>query len=175
MNGDQETPVSRRRPGGRWMVWAVLAVLVGVYLYANRTVPAAFEWEANYEAGLRKAGEQGKFVLLAFQTAGCPACQWMDREVFSKSEVARALEGWVAVRVDGNREPRLALEYRVEAFPTFFVLSPAGQVVAGFMGTRPADQFIQFLEKARAKDLKGGPTAARGLAAPLGTASIPLS
>jgi thioredoxin-related protein len=154
MNENQQGPVRPpgRRPGGRWMVWVALALLAGVYIYANRTVPAAFEWEASYEAGVRRAGEQGQFVLLEFQTAGCPACQWMDREVFAQPEVARALEGWVPVRVDGNRHPHLAMRYGVEAFPTFFALSPEGKVVTGFTGTRPADQFIRFLENARAAE-----------------------
>lgn len=142
----------RRPPAARWMIWVVLALLAAVYIYANRPVPAAFEWERDYQAGLRKAGEQGKFILLEFQTAGCPACEWMDREVFARPDVARALEGWVPVRIDGNREPRLAVEYGVEGFPTFRALSPDGKLVGRLAGARPAEEFIRFLETARVAD-----------------------
>jgi len=126
-----------------------LALLAAAYIYANRPVPAAFTWERNYEAGLRQAGQRQRFVLLEFQTAGCPACDWMDREVFSQPRVARALEGWVPIRVDGNQNPRLAVQYGVEAFPSFRILSPDGKLVTGFAGARPVDEFIRLIELAR--------------------------
>jgi thioredoxin-like negative regulator of GroEL len=95
-------------------------------------------------------------ILLEFQTEGCPACVYMDREVFSRPEVAEALADWVPVRVDGNVERALSAQYGIEAFPTFLALAADGQVLAGFVGAREFTEFIDFLQLARERAAPGG-------------------
>lgn len=154
LQAGEPSPEHSRPRNRRWGMWALFALLAGFYIYANRPVPAAFAWEHDYEAGRRKAAEQGLPVLLEFQAPGCGACAWMDREVFSRPEVARALEGWVPIRVDGNQNPRLMVKYGAEAYPTFRMLSPDGQVLGGFVGAVPAEDFIRALERSHPGDAR---------------------
>lgn len=145
-----DDPPPARSPGSsRWMLWLLLVAVVSVYLWINRPVPlAAFAWETDLDAGLSKARAEGMPVLLEFQTAGCSACHWMDRNVFPRPTVAEALSGWVPIRIDGNAEPELSFRYGIEAFPTFLVLKPDGTVVKGKVGAMSEEEFVTFLQSA---------------------------
>lgn len=128
--------------------WLALVLMVGFLLYSSRTVPAAFTWKTDFDAALAEAGQSGRPVLLAFYMPACGACRWMDREVFAKQDVARAVRDWVPVHIDGTAETRLANQYGIEAFPTFVLLSSSGQVIETRMGPLTAEEFIAFLESA---------------------------
>lgn len=150
----RERPDIARKP--RWVLWMGLAGVALLYLYANRPVPASFTWRSDLGTARDEARATGRMILLEFQTEGCPACVYMDREVFSRPEVAEALADWVPVRVDGNVEQALSAQYGIEAFPTFLALAADGQVLAGFVGAREFTEFIDFLQLARERAAPGG-------------------
>jgi protein disulfide-isomerase len=106
-------------------------------------VAGAVQWETDYEAGLEKAKQENRFVMINF--SGSDWCGWcirLDREVFSKRDFETyADERLVCVLVDSPRKRELpndlrsqneALnrEYGVRGFPTVILLNPDGRVVA---------------------------------------------
>lgn len=149
---DESRPSSETAPGwqrsGRWAVWVGMILVGGLYLYSSRPVPAAFAWETDLAVGLRRAEETGRPILLEFHTRGCAACEWMDREVFSRSDVAAALADWIPIRVDGNHDRKAAAHYDIEAFPTFLTLGPDGTVITRRVGALPPQEFISLLQRA---------------------------
>jgi len=138
-------------PRGRLRRFWLLAVgvMVCMYLYSNRSVPASFTWGHDLDAGLAQAGVKNHLVLAQFGADWCGACKLMDRQVFSRQEVAHALADWVPVHIDVDAHPRLAEKYEVEALPTSIVLSPEGGQISRLEGSMSSEQFLQFLEKSR--------------------------
>ena len=136
------------------MLLIALLVFGGIYLYSNRTgavAPSAVTWVTDYEAGMARAAQAGKPVLLAFKASWCGPCKEMDNDVFSKPETAKALAGWVPVRVDVDEQAGIAQQYNVNGVPTFVALTPQGQLIATRSGGMNMQEFAEFLASAQAK------------------------
>jgi thiol:disulfide interchange protein DsbD len=64
---------------------------------ANR---ANAEWILNNQpAALAQAKQTGKLVLIDFTGYTCTNCRWMESNIFSRADVARALRGYVLSRL----------------------------------------------------------------------------
>jgi len=140
-------PQSRGSARSHWLFWALgLGILGVVFLYTSRPMPSAVAWTHDLQAGLDRAASDNQFVLIDFYTTWCPQCQVMDRNVFSRQDVARALANWVTVKIDADKQPALAARYDVHGFPTFVAVSPAGEVVRVLPGGVPPEMFIAWIE-----------------------------
>jgi protein disulfide-isomerase len=119
--------------------------LMGLFVAVMVTgsVWAAEGWNTNYEKALEQAKAEGKHVLVDF--SGSDWCGWcirLDKEVFSQPEFKEyAQDNLVLVLVDFPQKKTLPPELKaqndallkkfgVRGFPTVFVVSPEGDVVA---------------------------------------------
>ena len=152
---DQATPETSAPAGtscplggckwSRWILWGAIFLMVVLYLNANRSVPAAFDWVTDFEAGLAEARQTDQPVMAVFHADWCGACKQMERSVFSSQQVGRAVEAWVPVKIDVDRQSRVADRYDVNALPTILLLSAEGEVLARRAGYMDADELIAFL------------------------------
>lgn len=128
-------------------------------------------WYASYEEAVAAAERLERPLLVHFYGDNCPPCRQMERDVFPSPEVQRMLaERFVAVKIDGNRQPKLAQQYHVDAFPTDFVLEPFnGRIVSestGFLDrnsylamlTRTETRFTQLVKSQLAAKAAAGPS-----------------
>lgn len=147
------TPASapKERPRGpSWRFFLLALVIIGVvWLTSHRSRPSAVEWVEELDVALERAAETDRLILIAFHQPGCVSCRWMDREVFAKNDVAAALEDWVPVRVDASRRPGVTAGFGVEAYPSFAVLSPSGDLFRAFGGPLDAPTFILTIDDIR--------------------------
>jgi len=90
----------------------------------------------------------------------------MDRSVLRSEPVKKAIERFVPVRLNGNREVDLSLRYRILSSPTFLVLTPQGDVLARREGFVPVEEFVSFLRGAAAPGDGGSGSAASSSAVP---------
>ena len=135
--------------GGRsWVLWALLLGLALIYFNSNRasSVPSAVPWSEDLQAALAGARETHQPVLLKFHAVWCGPCQMMEREVFSRKDVADALAKWVTVSIDGDKQPSAVSSYRIEAYPTFIALDSDGKEVFRYEGTMSAEEFIRRIQ-----------------------------
>ncbi len=137
-----------RRAGGRWGLRLLLVAAVGVYLYVAWPRASRLTWSADLTAALQQARTTHRPVLIEFGAAWCEPCQWMEREVLPRREVAAALEAWIPVHIDIDAQPHVQDRYGVEAVPTFVALSPEGRELRRAAGSMPPEQFIAFLRAA---------------------------
>jgi uncharacterized protein YyaL (SSP411 family) len=76
-------------------------------------------------------------VLLSVTAPWCTHCRAMDEETYAEPRVAAHLsDGFVPVRVDADRHPRVRERYNVGGFPATAFLTPEGEVLtaAGYLG-----------------------------------------
>jgi len=120
-----------------------------ILLLGGLVIPLAgcnsIKWEHDLKKGLQRAGALRKRVLLQFHSAFNTDCVEMDREVFTDSEVHRAMDHFIAVRVDYLLNQKMADELDVKVVPTFFVLRQDGVIVGTKAGKMNKDKFRVFL------------------------------
>lgn len=104
--------------------------------------------ELSIQAAQRQAAQTRRLVLVHFWSPNCGPCQKMERLVFSRPDVAVAVETYyVPVKINADQFPYTARQYGITALPTDLVLSPNGQVIRRFQGAVPADQYIAQLHQ----------------------------
>ncbi len=133
---------------GKWMTRVkygmgfVILVFAGYYghlsysLYSNHATPAATttsieesDWIPSLEAGLAKAKEEGKPVILDFWATWCKNCVTMDATTLQDPDVLQRLDGYVKIKVQAedpsNPDTKALMEhFGVLGLPTYVVLTP---------------------------------------------------
>ena len=112
-----------------------------------------------YDEGLQMAKETGKKIFINFTTAWCGYCKKMIRDVFSKPDAIKLLNGsYIPIKVDGDSKDELNIdgykiternltksEYRVSGYPTYWILKPNAERITTFSGYRPKETFINMI------------------------------
>jgi hypothetical protein len=96
---------------------------------AERTAVA---WREFGDDAFAEAGRTGKPLLLALSAPWCDWCRRMDEEAYADPRLAGHLDdGFVPVRVDADRHPRVRERYNAGGFPSTVFLTPDGRVLSG--------------------------------------------
>lgn len=128
--------------------WLCCLAVLGVCLVGSMSAQEAVEWQPTLETAKRVASQTGRLVLIHFWGDGCRPCQVMDREVYSRADVAAVIaRDFVAVKVNQSHFPASASQYGVSAVPTDVIISPQGQLVARHAGAVPASQYMSRLNQ----------------------------
>lgn len=99
--------------------------------------PTHVEWREWGQEAFDDADRTGRPVLLALVTPWSAECREMDETTYAEPRVAAHVnDGFVPVRVDADRNPRVRERYNMGGFPSTVFLTPSGEVVAGatFLG-----------------------------------------
>lgn len=125
------------------------------------TAPSASgqQWMKNqYREALARARAEEKPLLVAFTGYACTNCHWMKANMFTRPEVAAALDGFILVELytDGtdavsreNQEFQQA-RFSTVAIPYYAIVDTGERIVAAFPGlTRDPAEFMKFLESYR--------------------------
>ena len=159
-----------------WMIPAILVALFGLFATgcgkkdeAAKTDETAadsavvethegVEW-FDYETGMAKAAEEGKYVVIDFWTSWCHWCKVLDEKTYSQEIVRQRLaDSFVAIKVNAESpEPQgsgedaapgtqLARMYGVNSYPTTWFVDPSGQPISPLPGFLEAPQFARVLD-----------------------------
>jgi uncharacterized protein YyaL (SSP411 family) len=107
------------------------------------------EWREWGRAPFETAERAGKPVLLSLSAPWSEACREMDRRTYSEPRIAANVnDGFVPVRVDVDRNPRVRERYNMGGFPSTVFATPAGTVLTGATFLGP-DGFREILDAVR--------------------------
>jgi thioredoxin-related protein len=115
-------------------------------------------WQ-KYDEGLAQAKKEGKKVFVEFTAKWCGWCKRMHATTFKDPNVVNLLSKYyVTVSVDGDSkdslnidgyittEKRLAREYRVTGYPTYWFLTAEAEPIAPVKGYRDAKALGDILD-----------------------------
>jgi thiol:disulfide interchange protein DsbD len=132
-------------------------------------------WMKNqYREALERARREGKLVFINFTGYACTNCHWMRANMFTKPEIASALQGFVLLELytDGTDaaselNQKVELEkFKTVAIPYYAIIDPDERVIATFPSkTSDANEFLAFLKT----PASGGAPATVAAAAPAAT------
>ncbi len=112
----------------------------------------------DYETGMAKAAEEGKYVVIDFWTTWCHWCKVLDEKTYSQEIVQQRLaDNFIAIKVNAeSKEPQggetaapgtqLARMYGVNSYPTTWFVDPEGNPISPLPGFVEAPQFARVLD-----------------------------
>jgi thiol:disulfide interchange protein len=107
----------------------------------------ALPWERDLSSALARAGSENKIVMVDFYTDWCGWCRRFDQNTLSDSNVQRALERVVSVRLNAEKDGREAAErFRVDEYPTILFLDARGEEVGRISGYFEPGPFLAEIE-----------------------------
>jgi thiol:disulfide interchange protein DsbD len=119
---------------------------------SNAVSPAVFK--NNLEGALSAARAQNKLVLINFTGYACTNCHWMKANMFTRPEIAAALNNLILVDLytdgtDDESDKNQKLEdqkFNTASVPFYAIVDPDQNVIATFPQlTRDAHEFLAFL------------------------------
>lgn len=127
-----------------FVLFAAVAAMTGI---SRWWIPAErVPWQSDLARAQQEAKIAGKPVLVYFTADWCPPCQLLRRYVWSDVAVERAMQSYVPVRIDIDKDPALALRYGADqALPLLVVLDNEGNVVRTYDGGPEAAQMVEWL------------------------------
>lgn len=139
---DRLDGLARRRGPQRWRFLASVAntVWFGLFLLVGAS-PTHAEEDLLRSAALNEQ----RYVLAAFYSDTCPACDEMRPVV---SEVLQRYPQVLFQTVDADREVALSRRYEVKCVPVYVVLDTQGKVRFNEVGMRTVQELEQILEQA---------------------------
>lgn len=108
------------------------------------------------DGALAAARQQNKLVLVNFTGYACTNCHWMKRNMFTRPEIAAALNNMVIVDLytdgtDAESDKNQKFEdqkFSTASIPFYAIMNPDGSVIATFPQlTKNPQEFLAFLEK----------------------------
>lgn len=100
----------------------------------------------------RAEAERSRRRILAYFTGQyCGWCRVMEKRTLTDAEVVELGKGFVCVKLDAEKEPRLSDELGVDAIPRSFILTSDGARVDMLAGYRPAAEYAKWLRIGLAK------------------------
>ena len=104
-------------------------------------------WVRYFQALDPKPKSQDRTLILYFTADPCGTCQMLNSWTFSDKRVARALKGFVPIRIRGDVELQPARQFGVNAFPTIIFISPEDGEIDRKTGFRNADSMLEWIEE----------------------------
>lgn len=117
-----------------------------------------FEHNTTWKNILAKAKAENKYIFLDCFTTWCGPCKMMSSTIFPKTEVgdlynAKYINAGAQMdtsRTKDNEEVKswyatsheIAVKYNVNAYPTYLIFNPNGELVDRFLGSMTANEFI---------------------------------
>jgi len=137
------------------LLTAALALSTFLGLYAQEAVPAqsshepAFPELTDWSTAMQEAQTAGKPIFVDAYTDWCGWCKVMDKKTFSLPAVKSYMtDNMVCYRLDmehNKASHNLRLAYGINAFPTFVILSPNGELMGKLVGYSDSAEWMTLL------------------------------
>lgn len=121
----------------------------------SQSAKGSVVWKQTYDSGLQAAKTEDKLMFINFTGVTCTNCRWMEKNMFTRADVAAEINRYVPVELYTDRPNQGDLDNRalqkeltkVVTLPVYVLVSTDGKPLRIFQGsTRDVDQFLAFLK-----------------------------
>jgi len=131
---------------------------------AAETLPG---WTTDYESAVNNSKRSQRPMLLDFGATWCGPCKKLEATTLKDKEVAYTIQnGFIAVKIDVDRQPQLADKWNVKGYPTLIMVAPNGTEIARRSGFVEAPALLQWITPHRSRntaEVKPEPTSLASL------------
>lgn len=102
------------------------------------------------------AVREGKMVFIDLYAPWCPPCRAMDKQVFSRSDVAEFLHARfipVKYNIDKPTGKALMRKYNAQGIPTYLIFTSDGELLGRITGASDAEEFMADVNKIASRGL----------------------
>jgi len=126
----------------------LFAVGLGICALARAQGAAEVHWRHDYNTARQEAEAKGLPILLDFYTDNCTFCVKMDNTTYRDPKVLALLnERFIPLKIDGNRDKKLADMLNISQFPTMLLAGADGKIVDTMIGYMDVPQFLEKLQR----------------------------
>jgi thiol-disulfide isomerase/thioredoxin/YHS domain-containing protein len=110
------------------LLWSVIAITLANFGFGNDSSEIA--WSEDLAGTMELAQRTGKPVLIHFYGDHCPPCRMLEKKAFKDPQLIAAIgEHVLAVRINAERDTKMAARFRVNRWPTDVYLHPNGEEI----------------------------------------------
>ncbi len=121
----------------------VALALVSSYAFAQ------INWAPSYDAALAKAAKEKKNVMVMLSKEGCPACDYMENNVFEEQVIEDTInKNFIPVHLDIHKD-KVPLELGYIGTPTFHFLNAKGEKLKRYDGGANIPTFMGILNSVK--------------------------
>jgi len=123
-------------------------ILVGLALVSSYAF-AQINWAPSYDAALAKAAKEKKNVMVMLSKEGCPACDYMENNVFEEQVIEDTInKNFIPVHLDIHKD-KVPLELGYIGTPTFHFLNAKGEKLKRYDGGANIPTFMGILNSVK--------------------------
>ncbi len=139
-----------------------MLTIAGVVAYASCSTAAprtagkaklqqsAVNWKKNLTAAHQQAKQTNKPILILFEASWCHYCKKLDTQTISHPKMASYInKTFIPVRLDLDRDKRIAKILGVKKIPCTIVLTPEGDMLSKQVGFEKPVTYYDKIAKAR--------------------------
>jgi thiol-disulfide isomerase/thioredoxin len=126
----------------------LVALMLAVFAVANTAHHAFAEiaWHTDLTKAHVEAQKSGKPMLLHFYTDNCVFCDKLEAGAFQNPDVQSAIgRGFVPVKIHAAQQPKLALLFKVNRFPTDVIVTTEGDAMSHKVSPQKPADYVQML------------------------------
>ncbi|GAB4395716.1 MAG: hypothetical protein OHK0053_05870 [Microscillaceae bacterium] len=102
-------------------------------------------FKGTWPEALKEAKKQNKVLFVDAYAVWCGPCKYMDKYVFTDAQVARYFnEHFINYKLDVDVEKQLAVNFEIEAMPTYLFVDADEAVVFRKTGAMDAEAFLKL-------------------------------
>ncbi|MFM7975079.1 MAG: thioredoxin family protein, partial [Pirellula sp.] len=110
------------------LLWSVIALTLANFGFGKDNSEIA--WSEDLTGTMELAQRTGKPVLIHFYGDHCPPCRMLEKKAFKDPQLIAAIgEHVLAVRINAERDTKMAARFRVNRWPTDVYLHPNGEEI----------------------------------------------
>lgn len=123
----------------------IIVALALMISYAS----AQINWASSYDAALVKAAKEKKNVMVMLSKEGCPACEYMENNVFEEQMIEDMInKNFVPVHLDVHKD-KIPSELGYIGTPTFHFLNTKGEKLKRYDGGANIPTFMGILNSVK--------------------------
>lgn len=134
----------------KWLITLLLAL--GAWAAQAQVRFETKSTDAIHEMAVR----EGKMVFIDLYAPWCPPCRAMDKQVFSRSDVAEFLHARfipVKYNVDKPTGKALMRKYNAQGVPTYLIFTSDGELLGRITGASDAEEFLSDVNEIASRGL----------------------